>query len=631
MQMTESRFIDLLNERVMLGDGAMGTEIYQHGVFVNTCFDELNLARPDLIRKVHAAYAAAGADFIETNTFGANRLRLAKFGLVDKVAEINRAAVALAKEAAEESGVLVVGSMGPIGSAAHHSMISEAEAKEAFAEQAQALANAGVDAIVLETFASAEALKLAVTAVAQVVSIPLVAQVAVGAAGGSFPIQNDQLLDPSRFQTVMASIAEMAPVSVIGLNCALGPATMLDCLKLLKAVTDKPVSVQPNAGLPREVDGRSIYMSTPEYMAEYAKRFFENGARVIGGCCGTTPDHIQEMVRAVRAMDRAMVEQRPSRTIEIKAAKQPEAVEPLPLAERSSIGARISSGEPIISIELTPPRGVSLGQVLDKAKRCADAGVHAINIPDGPRASARMSPMAMAAKIQEAADIEAILHVCCRDRNLIGLQSDLMGAQALGIRNALIITGDPPKLGEYPDATAVFDVDAIALTSVVQGLNRGVDIAGNTFNPPLGLTLAVGANPVATDLTREVSRFRRKVAAGAEYAITQPVYDVAMLIDFLSRIEDVKIPIVAGIWPFSSYKNAEFMANEVPGVVVPKALLDRMSQAKTRAAGRRIGIEIAREMVAALTPHVAGFAVSAPFGNVKIPLAVMGLIDMDAT
>ena len=429
-------------------------------------------------------------------------------------------------------------------------------------------------------------------------------------------------------EKAIAEVAQYDAVAAVGLNCSLGPSDMLEGLKRLREVTDKPLSIQPNAGLPRRVEGRTLYMCTPEYMAEYAKRFYENGARMIGGCCGTTPAHIREIIKTLRPLAKAMTAKPAAGHIDIR-EKKPIGTKPAPLADKSKLGKKLAAGKPVVCIELTPPRGVDAAKVIESAKLCAAHGIDAINIPDGPRASARLSPLVTALKIEQAADIETILHICCRDKNLIGLQSDLLGVQAMGLRNVLLITGDPPKLGEYPDATGVFDLDSVALTKVTDGLNRGLDIAGNELPAPLSLTIGVGANPVASELQREIERFKQKAAAGGEYAITQPVFDTEMFFRFKDAVSDFGLPLVAGIWPFTSYKNAEFMANEVPGVVVPDALLRRMSKAKTREDGRKVGIEIAREMIETLTPHVAGFAISAPFGNVKIALAAFGKLNID--
>jgi len=364
-------------------------------------------------------------------------------------------------------------------------------------------------------------------------------------------------------------------------------------------------------------------------MAEYAKKFFEKGAKIIGGCCGTTPEHISQIVRSVKPLGKAEISKK---TISIAAEPQKQSspkLTQLPLKKKSRIGAKLAAGQKITTIEITPPRGVDMSVIIEKACLCEEMGIDAINIPDGPRASSRLSPIITAALIQQQASIETIVHFCCRDRNLIGMQSDMLGASAIGLNNMLIITGDPPKLGQYPDATGVFDADSIALTGVLKNLNCGIDIGGSSFSPGVCISIGVGANPVASDLPREIDRLKQKVEAGAEYAITQPVFDVKMLMDFLEKITPFRIPIVAGIWPFTSFKNAEFMANEVPGVVVPDELLHRMSQAKTKQQGIATGIEIAREMIEEINDHVQGFAVSAPFGNVKIALAALGKIEFD--
>jgi 5,10-methylenetetrahydrofolate reductase len=413
-------------------------------------------------------------------------------------------------------------------------------------------------------------------------------------------------------------------VAVVGLNCSTGPSGMLASLECIRPVTDKPISVQPNAGMPKRVEDRTLYMSTPEYMAEYAKRFFEKGARVIGGCCGTTPDHLREIVRSVRGLDRAMGAMSDRVEVRIETPQAQEQLTAASLDTKSNLGLKLAQGDKVTMIEVTPPRGVDVSAIVEKARVCAAQGVDAINIPDGPRASSRLSPLVTAVQIQQHVEMETVLHFCCRDRNLIGMQSDLLGASAMGLNNMLIITGDPPKLGDYPDATGVFDMDSVALTAVLRRLNCGVDIGGNRFDPSLNMTIGVGANPVAADMEREIMRFHAKVDAGAEYAITQPVFDVDSLFRFLDQIHAFPIPVVAGIWPFTSFKNAEFMANEVPGVSVPEVLLDRMSRAKTKEEGRALGIAIAHEMVEAIQDRVAGFAVSAPFGNVHTALAVLG-------
>ena len=617
--MTNLNLKKRLSEGIIIGDGAMGTMLYQHGFFLNTCFDELNLTRPELIETIHQDYVDTGCDFIETNTFGANAFKLSQFGLAEKTDAINIAAAKLAKRIAGED-CLVAGAIGPSGKnnpAPGQKLKHQLSA--AFTAQSKALAEGGVDFLLLETFTSAAELAIAIEASAKT-NLPIVAQITC--------TEQLETFFGTPIEKAISEIAQYDAVAAVGLNCSLGPSDMLEGLKRLRKVTDKPLSIQPNAGLPRRVEGRTLYMCTPEYMAEYAKRFYENGARMIGGCCGTTPAHIREIIKTLRPLAKAMTAKPAAGHIDIR-EKKPIGTEPTPLADKSKLGKKLAAGKPVVCIELTPPRGVDAAKVIESAKLCAAHSIDAINIPDGPRASARLSPLVTALKIEQAADIETILHICCRDKNLIGLQSDLLGVQAMGLRNVLLITGDPPKLGEYPDATGVFDLDSVALTQVTDGLNRGLDIAGNELPAPLSLTIGVGANPVASELQREIERFKEKVAAGGEYAITQPVFDMDMFLRFQEAISESCLPLVAGIWPFTSYKNAEFMANEVPGVVVPDALLRRMSKAKTREDGRKIGIEIAHEMIETLTPHVAGFAISAPFGNVKIALAAFGKLNID--
>jgi homocysteine S-methyltransferase len=614
--MSKLNLENLLKQRIVIGDGAMGSMLYQLGIFLNTCFDELSITRPDLISRIHREYVEAGCDFIETNTFGANAFKLGQFGLVDKLEAINTVATGLAKEVAGGM-VMVAGSVGPTGTNNPNPNGELATSlAEAFGQQTKALAGAGVDFLLLETFTNAAELAIAIEAAA-VTELPIVAQMTCTDQFETFfgtPIEK-----------AISEIAAHQAVAAVGLNCSLGPSDMLEGLRRLREITDKPISIQPNAGLPRRVEGRTLYMCTPEYMAEYAKRFFENGARIIGGCCGTTPAHIAEIVKSVRALDKAVAVKPANVSIRVTETK-PKGLEPVPLVEKSGFGKKLATRKPITCIELAPPRGVDADKVIDSAKLCTEYEIDAINIPDGPRASARLSPLVTALKIEQNAGIETILHICCRDKNLIGLQSDLLGIQAMGLRNVLLITGDPPKLGEYPDATGVFDLDSVALTQVVHDLNRGLDIAQNELPQQLSLTIGVGANPVASELHREIDRFRQKAAAGAEYVITQPVFDTEMFFTFTTAVEDCGLPFIAGIWPFTSYKNAEFMANEVPGVTVPDELLKRMAKAKTREDGRKIGIQIAHEMIATLAPHVAGFAVSAPFGNVKIALAALGRI-----
>lgn len=619
--MSENRLLDKLSRGIVIGDGAMGTLLYQHGAFLNTCFDELTLTRPDLIEQIHTAYIETGCDFIETNTFGANPIKLARFGLAEKCIEMNTQAVRIARRAAGKTGALVAGAVGPLGLNTPQPSAEQAEQTlAAYLVQCRALAEAGVDFFLLETFPDTAELLTAIEAAATAAPLPIVAQMTC--------TEQLETLFGTPIEQALARIAACGHVTAVGLNCSLGPSDMLEALKRIRGAIDKPIAIQPNAGLPRRVEGRTLYMCTPEYMAEYAKRFFEHGAQIIGGCCGTTPDHIGRIIKTVRPLDRAASDKAVRGRIAVKQAIVAPVFEPAPLAQKSRLGQKLAQQKPITCIELTPPRGVDTQKLIDSARRCAEYGIDAINIPDGPRASARLSPLVTALKIEQTVHIETILHICCRDKNLIGLQSDLLGIHAIGLRNVLLITGDPPKLGEYPDATGVFDLDAVALTQAARNLNTGRDIAGNALPEALALTLGVGANPVASDLNREIDRFRLKAAAGAEYAITQPVFDVEMFLAFQDAVKDCRLPFIAGIWPFTSFKNAEFMANEVPGVVVPDTLLQRMAKAASAEDGKKIGVEIAHEMIQTLAPHVAGFAVSAPFGNVTLALAALGRITL---
>ena len=611
---------ELLASGVAIGDGAMGTMLYSKGVFVNTCFDELNLTSPGLVREIHEQYVSAGCDFIETNTFGANEFKLARFGLADKVEQINSAAVKIAKESAGDKA-LVAGAVGPLGvDIAQGGRVSEKEIINAFANQIKALSQAGVDFILLETFGNLKEILLAIKAAGEVCELAIVAQMAIN--------EYKETLYGDRLDTAMKSLSEIQQVVAVGLNCSLGPAAMLESLEVIKKATTKPISLQPNAGLPRTVDGRTLYMCTPEYMAEYAKRFYEKGVKIIGGCCGTTPEHIRQIVKAVRPLEKA-VRARPA-VIEVKpTVKQAIRQKSAELKDKSKLGAKLAAGQKVITIEISPPKGADVSELLEKVRICERCGADCVNIPDGPRASSRLSAMITAIKIEQSCDIETILHFCCRDRNIIAMQSDLLGIHTVGLRNVLVITGDPPKLGEYPDATGVFDLDSIALTRVISDLNCGIDIAGNSFPSPTSLAVGVGANPVAADLKREIDRFKKKVEAGAEFAITQPVFDADSFLRFLDATKNCRIPVIAGIWPFTSFKNAEFMANEVPGVFVPKKILDRMAQTKDAKDSRRAGIEIARELMEQVSDVTAGFAISAPFGNVKMALAAAGKIEID--
>jgi len=612
--MPDESILERMQRQPVVFDGAMGTEIYARGVFINRCFDEVCLTNPDLIREIHRAYVAAGADVIETNTFGANRIWLRAHGLAEKTVAINQAGAALAREAAG-TAVYVAGSIGPC-LRANQLLVQEhrQEIVDAFQECGEALAAGGVDFLLLETFSHIDELVLAARSLGHV-GLPIMASFTVDARG--------ETVHGRQVEEVLAELDGVPEIAMLGMNCGTGPAPLFAAAERALPLTRKPFVFMPNAGQPEEVDGRVLYLVTPEYFRSYAKRFIELGARGVGGCCGTTAQHIRDAARAVHALGGI------KEYIQVAPREVPAdapAVAVVPMAEKSGLAAKLARGERVSSVEVLPPRSWDLSGMLERVAVCEQAGVDAINIPDGPRASARISSMIAAIKVQEALRIEPILHYCCRDRNLIGMQSDLLGGYAAGLRNFLIITGDPPKIGEYPDVTGVFDVDAIGLVRVAHGLNHGFDIGGNRISPPCGLLLGVGVDPCALDLAHEIDRFERKIAAGAEYAITQPVFDPDALLCFLDRLDrlPVRIPVVAGVWPLVSLRNAEFMRNEVPGVVVPDSILDRMRACQTREDGVRVGVEIAREMCARIADRVAGFQVSAPFGKVELAVEVLG-------
>jgi methionine synthase / methylenetetrahydrofolate reductase(NADPH) len=605
-------FLERIKQSPVLCDGAMGTLLYAKGIFINRSYDELNLSQPDLIRGIHHDYLQAGAEIIETNTFGANSFRLARHSVADKVRDINRAGVRLAREAAKSFDVWVAGSVGPLGTRIEPlGKTSFQEARDAFREQIQALVESGVDLLILETFGYLEEIHQAMLAARDVhASIPLVAQVTIDEDGNC--------LDGSDPQTFTPKLAEWG-ADVIGCNCSVGPVAMLDAMERVRALTSLPLAAQPNAGIPRSVDGRNIYLCSPEYMASYARKFVAAGVRLVGGCCGTTPDHIRVMKSALRVGE-ARGRTTAARTSTNQPAPPPIAA--VPLEKRSPLGAKLAAGEFATMVEIVPPKGIDVSKEVEGARFLKSVGVDGVNIPDSPRASARMSNQALSLLIQREVGIDAILHYTCRDRNVLCIQSDLLGAAAVGIRNLICITGDPPKMGNYPDATAVFDVDAIGLVNIVHNLNRGLDLGGNSIGVGTGFVIGVGANPGLTDLDEEIRRFEFKVEAGAEYVVTQPVFDLRLLEVFLRRIEHCKIPLIAGIWPLVSVRNAEFMKNELR-VSVPDSILERMARAQNPEAARAEGVAIAREMLMACRQMTQGAQISAPMGRYSSAVDVL--------
>src|SRR5271169_2593324 len=604
-------FVERLKQSPVLCDGAMGTLLYAKGIFINRCYDELNLSQPELIRGVHHDYLHAGAEIIETNTFGANSFRLARHSISDRVRDINVAGAHVARDAAKSFNVWVAGSIGPLGVKIEPlGKTSFEEARAAFREQIAALVEGGVDLLILETFGYLGEIHQAILAARDVnPKIPVVALVTIDEDGNC--------LDGSTPETFTPRLEEWG-ADVIGCNCSVGPVAMLDAVERMRAVTPLPLAAQPNAGMPRSVEGRNIYLCSPEYMASYARKFVAAGVRIVGGCCGTTPDHIRVMKSALRVGDaRAKVSSAPA-----AGQAKPAAAAIVALEKRSRLGAKLAAGEFLTMVEIVPPKGTDIRKEVEGARFVKSVGVDGINIPDSPRASARMSNQALSLLIQQEVGIEAILHYTCRDRNVLGIQSDLLGAAATGIRNLICITGDPPKMGSYPDATAVFDVDAIGLVNIVHNLNHGLDIGSNPIGNGTKFVIGVGANPGVPNIDEEIRRFEYKVQAGAEYAVTQPVFDLRLLEDFLRRIEHCRIPVVAGIWPLVSARNAEFMKNELR-VSVPDEIIARMTRATTAEAARAEGVAIARDMLSAVRDMVQGAQISAPQGRYSSAVDVL--------
>jgi homocysteine S-methyltransferase len=596
-----SFFLERLSRGPVLCDGAMGTLLYAKGVFINRCYDELNVSQPEIVGAIHAEYAKAGAEVLETNTFGANHYRLLRHGFEARVGEINRAGVRLARAAAGKN-VMVAGSVGPLGVRIEPlGKIGREEARAAFREQIGALADEGVDLILLETFGSIDELHQAVLAAREAApGVPVVAEVTIDDEGNA--------LDGAEPETFGVRLTDFG-VDVVGCNCSIGPAAMLDTIERLRRVTSLPLAAQPNAGMPRSVEGRNIYLCSPEYMASYARKFVAAGVSLVGGCCGTTPEHIKAMKSALR------VGEARTSSFHVTEAKQATAPAMKPLEERSKLGRKLAAGEFVTMVEIVPPKGCDATKEIAAAKYLRGVGIDAVNVPDSPRASARMGNQALCNLIARECGIETILHYTCRDRNVLSIQSDLLGASALGLHNLICITGDPPKLGNYPDATAVFDVDSIGLVNIVRNLNLGVDIGANPIGSATQFVIGVGANPGISDVDEEVRRFEYKCEAGAHYAVTQPVFDLRLLEEFLRRVEHCRIPVLAGIWPLTGVRNAEFMRNELR-VSVPDEIMARMTAASTSSEHARAeGVLIAREMLVEARGMVQGVQVSAPLGK----------------
>jgi homocysteine S-methyltransferase len=620
-------FIKELTARVLVCDGAMGTMLYARGVFINKSFEALNLTEPERVASVHADYVAAGADVVETNTFGANRIKLGAFGLADKLAEINRQGVRLARAAARDRAY-VAGAIGPLGIRIEPwGKTGVDEAREYFQEQAQALADGGVDLFILETFRDLNEIGAAIDAVRRVSDLPIVAQMTTEENGDTLDGTPPELFAPE---------LQRRGATIVGVNCAVGPAPMLETIERMETVTGLPLSAQPNAGKPRDVEGRNIYLCSPEYMASYARRFVQHNVRLVGGCCGTTPEHIRQMKAAVFQSEQGSQgsdSQNVTRSVTgpAKSGLTPraggglerEAATRVARSEKSQLARQIAAGQFVVIVEVFPPRGYDAAPIIAGVRRLKEQGVDVVNVPDAPRAGARLSALSLAVLIEQQAGMETLLHYSCRDRNLLGIQSDLLGAHAMGLRNLLLITGDPSRIGDYPDATAVFDVDSIGLTNVVSRLNEGQDVGGQSIGPPTAFHIGVSVNPGASNLDEELRRFDYKVEAGAEFVVTRPVFDLTNFERVLKRLESARLPIVASVYPFESVRNAEFMANEVPGTRVPDALLDRIRRAHSQGGAAAEGIAIAREIAGRLRRSVQGIQVATASGQVDVASGIL--------
>ena len=621
-------FLSSLQDRVLICDGAMGTMLYSKGIFISRCFDELNLSKPELVREVHLDYVKAGVDIIETNTFGGNRTKLMSHALEAETREINVQGARIARQAAG-SDIFVAGAIGPLGVRIEPwGKTSIDEARAIFRDQAEALLEGGVDIFILETFSDLNEVLAAIQGIRDASNRPLVAQMSIEEDGNSLEGTPPE---------VFARRLDESGADVLGLNCSVGPHTMLENIERIASVTSKKLSVQPNAGKPKNIEGRNIYLCSPEYMASYARKFVQYGVRIVGGCCGTTPQHIKAIRSSVRSISPSFQpapapSRLPSTVAETAATSLErgprESSNAIPLEHRSRLGSKIARGEFIRIVEMIPPMGHDFSEAIERAKYLQAHDVDAINVTDAPRSSARMNAISLAILLEESTDIESLAHYTCRDRNLLGMQADLLGAYALGLRNLLLITGDPQLTGDYIDATAVFDVDSIGLTNMVRRLNHGIDVGGKSIGKPTGFVIGVGANPGAINDDEELKRFHYKVEAGAQFVLTQPVFDPAVLEHFWRRIEDCKIPVIAGILPLANYHTAEFLNHEVPGCAVPDSILERMRKADSPEKARAEGIRIAQDILETVQGTVQGVQVRGPFEQYETPVEVLSVLNL---
>jgi len=634
-----SSFRDALAREVLVLDGGMGTQLYERGVLYSSCFEELNEARPELVKAVHEDYLRAGATLVETNTFGANALRLEKHGLQGRVRAINHAAVKVARSAVDaKPGAFVAGAIGPsgyfLGEASKEDL---ARVHSAIYEQAIALAEAGVDALYVETMRQTEELRVALDAAVR--ASREVSQGRIAVIGSVSVDEQGRMADGTDAAEIGRLMKEWG-ADVVGVNCSDGPMTVLTAVEAMLGL-GVPVIAAPNAGLPRRVDERMVYVSTPEYFGVYARRMYKLGVRIVGGCCGTTPEHVKRIAAAGRMAAAADHEDPRALSLPPPAAGEastwtavasalpmgPNVATPVALHAKSPLAAKIGKRF-VVSVEVNPPVGLDPSRAVAAARSLKAGGVDVVNIADGARAQARMSNMALAVRLERDAQMETIVHVCGRDRNLLATLAHLLGAHDLGLRNLVIITGDPPKMGDFPDATPVYDLDSIGILKLASRLNHGIDPAGKTLGGVTSFLLATGAEPAALNYPRELARLRQKKDAGAELLMTQPVYDPAVLLRFLDDVAPLGLPVLVGLLPLASYRNAEFLHNEVPGMQVPEEVRERMRKAGSGPAARQEGVAIARGMLEAVRSRVAGAYIMPPLERYELALEVVdGFLD----
>jgi len=597
-------FLECLSREVLVGDGAIGTMLYAKGVSLDANVEHLNLVRPELVLDLHREYLAAGARVIETNTFGANWTKLSAIGLEKREREINLRGARLAREAAEGSDAFVAGSLGPLVRVkGDERELSPAETTEIFRRQALALAEGGVDLLILETFTDLGQILCALAA-ARETGLPIVANMAF--------LENGRLAGGADVERAVLELSA-AGADVVGANCGAGPLEVLGTIRRMARATALPIAAYPNSGFPEYVNGRHVYRTTPDYFAERAAEMVAAGAALVGGCCGTTPEHIRRLAERLAGL-------RPgARSVVAPAVPAQERREEV--AEAEGFLARWGK-EPVVTVELDPPKGLDCGKIVEGSRALKSAGADAINIAENPLARIRMGNIALGHLIQREVGIEVIVHVTCRDRNLLGLQSDLMGASLLGIRSILAVTGDPARIGEQAGATSVYDLNSFTLIKLLADLNAGVNALGNPLGRGAGFTIGCAFNPNSQRMEVQAERLARKVANGAHFVQTQPLYDLARLDEMLERTASLKVPVLPGILPLVSERNCEFLHNEVPGIVIPDDIRARM-QGKEKEEGVREGLAIAREFIDASRDRVGGFYLIPPFGRYEIAVELV--------